>query len=352
MLLVPCRRGGVPCLTPKMLCDILSEDERLVSISVFDAFEHIKALQGTNLPFAAFCGLRDFKVLLSVRSPFIGSHTSTASSEQGIAGDHDTGRLVITVEKLKEIDAAIQPDGIIGLSDAGCVDEPPSKKRRTATDRSCRWHDQLVSSHDELVSKVVVPATVIRNSAKLCVAGTAGVHIDFANQNETFGARLSTIREILQQNPQQFVVSHAESVPAIIGSLLSGVTRIECAVPWQLAAKGKALCLPLNEDSLQKVLSSSVQDRVAVIFDLNDPTYRWDKSPLSSGDVACRCYTCQRHTRCYIHHLLSVQEMNSEILLVIHNLTQIVDLLRFLRSASDPVKHKKLAAQLLALFQV
>lgn len=338
-------------MTPQMLRDILADDERLLSLSIFDAVEHVKALQATKLPFAALCGLSEFKVLLSVRSPFIGSHTSTASSEQGIAGDHDTGRLVITVEKLKEIESAIQPDGVVGLSDAGCVDEPILKKRRTAIDRSCRWFEQLMTSKD--ASKVVVPATVIRNSKKFSApASNAGIYIDFANQNETLGSRIAAIRETLEIQSGSFVVSHAESVPAVIGSVLSGVTRIESALPWQLAAKGKALCLPLSETALQDVLASSAHNRPPVLLDLNDPAFRWDKAALSSGEISCRCYTCQRHTRCYIHHLLSVQEMNSEILLVIHNLTQLVDLLRLLRGTTEPHKHKQLAAQYLALFQV
>jgi queuine tRNA-ribosyltransferase accessory subunit len=351
MLVIPCKRGGVPNLTPAMLRDIVELDERMLSLSVFDAAEHTKLLVATNKSFAAFCCLDEFKVLLNVRSPFIGTHTSAPSSEQSIAGDHDTGRIVVSVKKLNDIATSIRPDWMVGLSDSGCLDEqPPSKKRRTATDRSCRWFQSFVSGDDAPVGaqNILVPATVARNGKP--DVQTAGLYMDMVNQNEPLGLRLAFVRETIERFGSEMSVSHAESVPAMLGLVAAGVTHVESALPWQLASKGKALCLPHSMESLSQALSETPSDRGPPVIDLNDPTYCWDKATLSAG-YACRCYTCCRHTRCYIHHLLTVQEMNSEILLVIHNLTQVVDMLRLVRHVGDEQRQRTIA-RFLSLFQV
>lgn len=353
MLAIPCRRGGAPSLTPSILREILSDDdEKILSVSVFDAVDHVTALEATKLSFASFCSLSEFKVMLSIRSPFVGSHASAPSSEQGITGDQGTGRVVVSVQKLQQIAHAVQPDIVFGMSEAGCVEEPPTKKRRTATERSCRWYQSFVDMQGTDSNKVLVPATILKTRSD--VVGK-GVCIDYANQNETLGFRLAAIRdtvEHLTSSAGSLVVAHAESIPAMLGMLLAGATHIESAVPWQLAAKGKALCLPQTEDELRRATCTAIERRPPLIMDFNDPAYRWDKRSLTTDNVSCRCYSCKRHTRCYMHHLLSVQEMNSEILLVIHNLTQVVDLLRLVRGAAQGEARRVVVAQLLTLFQV
>lgn len=43
---------------------------------------------------------------------------------------------------------------------------------------------------------------------------------------------------------------------------------------------------------------------------------RMDKGPLVQG---CSCFTCQNHSRAYIHHLLQTHEMLAGVLLEMHN---------------------------------
>ena len=50
--------------------------------------------------------------------------------------------------------------------------------------------------------------------------------------------------------------------------------------------------------------------------DMWSTDYATDLSPLREG---CRCYTCIRHHRAYLHHLLQAKEMLAWTLLQIHN---------------------------------
>ncbi|KAN0080852.1 tRNA-guanine(15) transglycosylase-like protein [Elaphomyces granulatus] len=52
-------------------------------------------------------------------------------------------------------------------------------------------------------------------------------------------------------------------------------------------------------------------------IDMWSPIYAADLSPLAQG---CECYTCTKHHRAYIQHLLSAKEMLAWTLLQIHNL--------------------------------
>lgn len=51
-------------------------------------------------------------------------------------------------------------------------------------------------------------------------------------------------------------------------------------------------------------------------FDLWSSDYAVDSGPLSS---TCSCYTCTRHHKAYLHHLLQAKEMLGWTLLQIHN---------------------------------
>ncbi|EPY26928.1 hypothetical protein STCU_06008 [Strigomonas culicis] len=84
--------------------------------------------------------------------------------------------------------------------------------------------------------------------------------------------------------------------------------------------------MDINGDS-DKPLSGVSEPQI----DLNSAEFTYDIGPLCRD---CTCYTCKRHHRAYIHHLLTVQEMNSSILLVIHNLSRMAQLVRKYRTAT------------------
>jgi queuine tRNA-ribosyltransferase subunit QTRTD1 len=44
--------------------------------------------------------------------------------------------------------------------------------------------------------------------------------------------------------------------------------------------------------------------------------HRLDGGPLVHG---CSCFTCQNHSRAYVHHLLHTHEMLASVLLEMHN---------------------------------
>ncbi|ORC86403.1 putative queuine tRNA-ribosyltransferase [Trypanosoma theileri] len=314
LFVVPCRRGGVPCLTPDQVRDILTKEERVISLSIFDAYEYVNICKKSQKGFAEFCGLGEFTTILTVRSPHVGMHASAPATETTLCGNHEKGRISFSNEKWKEVVLSIQPSIAIPLYDAVSLYESQTKRRRTAEGRSIRWSSYADSIQNQIDCKLMKPLCVSDNNTKY-------VFTEELCQNETLQQYYSYLSQI---GTGKVVMSTAISVSAILMCLKTGVSFIESALPWILAEKGIALVFDLTP------VSGKIPPRYESQIDLNDYTFAVDIQPLS---LDCNCYTCSRHTRAYIHHLLTVQEMNSVTLLTIHNLTRLVQLVRIYRNA-------------------
>eukprot|EP01134_Creolimax_fragrantissima_P007947 CFRG7947T1 len=63
---------------------------------------------------------------------------------------------------------------------------------------------------------------------------------------------------------------------------------------------------------------------------LYDTAYGNDHTPLVEG---CTCFTCEHHTRSYIHHLLLTHEMLAQVLLMMHNVHHYWDFFNGIRTS-------------------
>lgn len=315
-LVIPSRKGSVPVLTPAQAREILNAEERVVSLSVFEAADYSAACARLGTSFAAFCGLADFSVVLTLRSPFLGLHASATSTEAGIAGDHERGRSTIPVAKWKEAVEAVKPVIAVELSESIPLWEPASKRRRAAATRTTNWSRKISDVEAELH-----PCTLLRS---MIVTEGDGGFLDALDRNENVHVLDRALHDpqVKLAKPSMMCAS---SVPVMVAALGAGVQLVESTLPWELAEKGIAMTFSLG----------AIRDGDNVEIDLNDDAFTLDIEPLSPG---CECYTCKRHTRAYIHHLLSVQEMNSNILLSIHNLHMLVQLFRRARCLGGDVE--------------
>lgn len=337
MLVIPCGRGGPLGLTPKMMRDIVNRnEERVLSLSAIDAVEQAPSVQAAETSFVQFCGLdSSFKLLLNIRSPFMGSHCSAPSTEQGVSGDHETGRVSLTPKRFAELARLFGATYVVPPHDSPAIDDPPTKKRRTAIERTSKWTREVQASLGSDVTFLAPWTCVAAGHQSISGAISCdGALCDFANQNEVLSERVVRITDVVTQlsntlGPKANILCPCESVPALLLAASAGATLLECSLPWTLAERGQALNLALTLTG-----NNSCVDSSATILDLNDPQYALDDSPLATSSP-CRCFTCARHSRAYLHHLLTVQEMNSSILLTIHNLTVIIDLLRIFRERAD-----------------
>ncbi|MEB3429742.1 tRNA guanosine(34) transglycosylase Tgt [Citroniella saccharovorans] len=93
----------------------------------------------------------------------------------------------------------------------------------------------------------------------------------------------------------------------------AGVDMADCVLPTRIARNGTAI---------------SYNGKLV----LKNAKYRKDFRPI---DENCSCYACKNHSRAYIRHLISVNEILAARLLTIHNLYFLLDLMKNIRSSIE-----------------
>ncbi|XP_024523842.1 queuine tRNA-ribosyltransferase accessory subunit 2-like [Selaginella moellendorffii] len=124
--------------------------------------------------------------------------------------------------------------------------------------------------------------------------------------------------------------------PVHLGNLQAvstGVDIFDSTYPHTLTKGGYAMTFPLSMD--EKPWKFSLEDGAELGADftkinLRSIAYRCDVTPLKPG---CTCYTCQKHTRAYINHLLNTHEMVAQTLLDMHNIHHYLSFFQAIRDA-------------------
>ncbi|MDR0552976.1 MAG: tRNA guanosine(34) transglycosylase Tgt [Holosporales bacterium] len=143
--------------------------------------------------------------------------------------------------------------------------------------------------------------------------------VDFANENGFFGFAVggslgqttfemreivSMVMEMLDRRKNVHLLGIG-GIDDIFHGIRNGVDTFDCVSPTRIARHGTAL---VKYDDLKNGKRN---------INLNNGIFRGDHSPISPN---CPCYTCQKFTRAYIHHLLKAKECLGGTLITIHNI--------------------------------
>lgn len=358
-LVLPTRKGSLINLTPAQANSVLNDEEKWMSISVFEASEFISPLTQGGISLCQFCGLSDFKSILTLHNCFHGLRsTATSVSNSGkttISSTYEKGKLSLNLQKFIEIASCIHPDCMVCPHEAIQLCESAERKRKATAVRNSKWKEEIT---DAMASVDVTnrPKNVFFSDTNALSPSGAECNMIFisslpGNENlEEFDANLSDITQHFSlshlSSPSSkedagnsvFMVS-VNSIAHFFIALKYSITFIESSLPWSLAEKGIAFVVPEKflKYSEGRVSSQEIESidflssDFSFLIDLNDHKYQLDTTSIQCD---CKCYTCTRHTKAYLHHLLTVQEMNSEILLSLHNLSTFVVITRKFRNSS------------------
>ena len=325
MLGIASGRGGVAHLVPDMVRAIAPPAESCLVCAAFDGAEAAPACEALGVGFNEFCALGDYKLLLTQRNSAIGCHASAPSSDDVVACDNGGGRRALKVSELPALGKTIGADVVLAMSEPLSCDaeEPLNKKRRVAAARCASWAAKAQEPNAEGVYMAPnVPVVPDNNAAPWRTAAIAG--IPDTNLNEDPAKRLQHLAACAAAAPKTVFVFSADTLGALIDGVvaLDGRCIVSTPLALQLARRGLALC-------------------EGGVVNLWDPAFDHDRSRLVEG---CTCAACQRHTRGYLHHLLRVHEMNSDMLLLAHNLHTAADAVRRLRAAGPAGRAAEAAA--------
>ncbi|QKX02020.1 tRNA guanosine(34) transglycosylase Tgt [Wolbachia endosymbiont of Dirofilaria (Dirofilaria) immitis] len=101
-----------------------------------------------------------------------------------------------------------------------------------------------------------------------------------------------------------------------------GIDTFDCVYPTRLARHGGALIKVRNRNS--------IISKCKEYINLRNQQFKLDNSPIESD---CLCFTCRKHSRAYIHHLLKAKELLACTLITIHNVFFMNELMRSIRQA-------------------
>ncbi len=99
-----------------------------------------------------------------------------------------------------------------------------------------------------------------------------------------------------------------------------GVDMFDCVAPTRLARNGALYVSP----------ASGGKQKNKFRLNINNAEFITDKKPIDSW---CDCFTCQNHSRAYLHHLFKAGEILGLRLASIHNVRFMLKLMEEIRSA-------------------
>ncbi|MCP4349088.1 MAG: tRNA guanosine(34) transglycosylase Tgt [Desulfobacterales bacterium] len=243
-------------------------------------------------------------------------------TENGVAfQSHIDGRQYeLTPERSVEIQRLLDAD--ITMCFDECTPYPADEKTAAESMRlSMRWAERSKQAYIEkdgyglfgIVQGSVYPELRMESCQALTEKGFDGYAVGglaVGEGRELMFKTLDITTPHLPDNKPRYLMGVGKP-PDIVGAVLRGTDMFDCVLPTRSGRNGQAFTRfgPLN---------------------LNNAKHTQNPAPL---DEKCKCYTCRRYSRAYLHHLIKAKEILGAVLLTWHNLHYYQILMAGLRKA-------------------
>ncbi|KAG0602409.1 hypothetical protein M758_10G012500 [Ceratodon purpureus] len=338
-------RKGLPAFIPPDLLQNLHPDARACQVTP------LHFLESPNATTVAKAGglhklvsLTGFGMVAVARDSLMDESNGEGSSKMGASFETSSGRRVVGPAKYMEVVNAFKPDLWVSLPD-----EVPSwvaeKRNRLSVDRTLQWLDQCLSlqpaEYGNRCLGVVVGSTSlderIRSAEQTATRNVAGFSLGGFGLGEDAAQRAVQMEAVLTKLPKEKVrhVSGIGLPEEILQAVGAGIDVFDSIYPFMLTKGGYAMTFPLNMENSQRSFDSEPTGEElarsggdSAKINLRSVAYRLDNAPLVIG---CKCYTCRKHTRAYINHLINTHEMLAQTLLEIHNTYHYLEFFKAIR---------------------
>ncbi|MBX9670398.1 MAG: tRNA guanosine(34) transglycosylase Tgt [Candidatus Obscuribacterales bacterium] len=226
--------------------------------------------------------------------------------------DHKDGREhFIGPGKSMEVQNALGADIIMAFDE--CVKNPATfEEARAAMIRTHDWLDICVESHARKADQAlfgIIQGSMYEDLRRESVDVVTSHDLPgFAIGGVAVGENRAEIERIVMFTAPLMPVAKPRYLMGvgtpwdILYAIRCGIDMFDCVSPTRLARHGAVF---------------TSKGRIS----LRTSAHSKDFSPI---DDACDCYTCKRHTRAYLHHLVRLKEMSGATLLSIHNVRYLI----------------------------
>ena len=347
-LWIGCQGGAIPNLTPETI-EYLNPNLQFAGILV--PFQYhvrdVDVLEKYGKGIDAFMGLtpNQWNVLISPQDPGIdnrhGYHTNKDISLWDAAGN----RVPVNFSFYNKALQSMKPDAYVSLCDGETPRNCAHKRICKATTRTLRFLDQHIEQKsnsfifgaveggfDIETRKTTAKQVSERPVDGFCLDGfslttSEAVELNFDNDLKQL-INESVIPNLPEEKPKLYL---GVCTPRIILQFVAaGVDMFDSSYAKLMTDQGKALVFQNTVSNLKEKCSNIVNESLTTqkndtkcdpeefdTIDLNNMRYKNDFRPISDS---CICYTCRKHTRAYINHLLATKELLAPVLLTLHNL--------------------------------
>eukprot|EP00898_Chlorokybus_atmophyticus_P000671 jgi/Chlat1/1604/Chrsp125S01869 len=326
-LLMYTRRGLPVHLTPDVLEALPSARAMSINPAHFLDQPDPSVLEGHGGGAQGFLSISDrFMLLASLRDPLLADVDRPMRSGV-VAIATPCGRRPLTPDLYMRVVQALRPHLFVAIADEVSV-SASVKRRKVAVDRSLEWLDHCISASSSSTSWAgsvlgsIQGVNSIEERMRLATAtaqrDVAGFSIAGLGMGETPELRQEILQSVLKLLPPDKPrhISGLGMPEEVLDCISHGIDLIESTYPHMLTVDGYAMTFPTSHGSENNLAAGVSSGSDAAKINLRSITHRRDDSPVLPG---CTCYTCKRHSRAYLHHLLNTHEMLAEVLLGIHN---------------------------------
>ncbi|KAL1921776.1 uncharacterized protein VTP21DRAFT_10418 [Calcarisporiella thermophila] len=312
-------RGSVPHLTPDNF-------QRLPCEAVHISLEHFldsmpPPLLGFPHGIHKYLELENYIVYADVRDPDATTSAPT-NTKHYVSAMTNSGARQVTVNLYSQMINTLSPDICAGLADVLVENDPTVKRVQKSVERTTRWLDEFLELKKSTtnVFGVLVGSQFVeerRKSAKeIASRNVQGFVMHGSKLGRTIKERMDLLKtsiECLPEEKPRLVYGLGSPVDVLIGISL-GIDLFDTSYAFQMTTKGHALTFVFETH-----LNLKSQTPNTSTINLWEESNANNFGPLMAE---CNCYSCQSHSRGYIHHLLKTHEMLANVLLMIHNLHQ------------------------------
>ncbi|KAK9756292.1 hypothetical protein RND81_01G087400 [Saponaria officinalis] len=343
-LLLSTRKGLPHFLSPDLLSSLSSPDSHLLQFSPLHFAEGISAQTISNVGgLNKLLGLQGHGFGAILRDSVFCLPEPNSTNKFGASFETPSGRLLVKPVEYMKMISSMNPNWWVSIPD-----EVPAwateKRNKISVDRTLRWLDECIELNkaDGSIFGAIVGGSSMeqrkRCAHEVVKHNPSGYWIGGFGLGEAIGARpalLTGVTDMLPMDkPRQ--VCGLGLPEEILQGVAAGIDLFESSYIYHLTLGGYALTFPV-ENTVEHISNDDLSDAGGDLtkINLHATVYRKDTLPIVEK---CSCYTCQNHSRAYIHHLLNVHEMLAQILLEIHNTHH---MLGFFQNIRHAIKNKK-----------
>ncbi len=255
-----------------------------------------------------------------------GITTSVKIVEEGVhfKSHIDGTKHFFTPEKVMQIEHKLGADIIMAFDQ--CADANSSKEYFIkAMERTHRWADQCKTEHLKLNKNRKIPLALFPivqggiykdlriQSAQfidsLDMPGNAIGGLSVGEERDVMYDMINITTDHLSLNKPRYLMG-VGTPKDILESVERGIDMLDCVHPTRIARHGAFW----NLDGKQNIKNAM---------------HKQDPSPLQED---CDCYSCQNHSKSYIRHLITENEILGMKLMSIHNLRFLIKLMEDIKS--------------------